>query len=325
MIGSVTSKPSADIKLSKQTLSKGNVANQSIDLVDQCFVKGGGISVSNDNIGQAKVGGFVGFMYIEKNSNGNFVIKNSYSTNQIKVKSDFYGTSCDISAGGLIGKISQMPAYTLGKFFVKFEYCYVDCKIELDIRDLKENTSESDKKDLYNIWYGEIVANNKNGFDIVYTFDPNQTTSNSNRQTSVKFVKYEANSNATGHIINLSYYQDGKMNVYDYKLQYNNLIYKQTPDTNSLVNYFDLLDYYSSNKNSNAKLEKDGNSFELKIDEDDNEMQKVANGNDIIGKFFVLAGNTNSRNYYLQKSNIWSQQRQNGEWVLILAIEESLT
>ena len=326
LIGSVTSKPSADIKLSKQTLSKGNVANQSIDLVDQCFVKGGGISVSNDNIGQAKVGGFVGFMYIEKNSNGNFVIKNSYSTNQIKVKSDFYGTSCDISAGGLIGKISQMPAYTLGKFFVKFEYCYVDCKIELDIRDLKESTSESDKKDLYNIWYGEIVANNKNGFDIVYTFDPNQTTSNSNRQTSVKFVKYEANSNATGHIINLSYYQDGKMNVYDYKLKYSKQEYKIVPDsTDSLINYYDLLDYSNQNVYTNTKVEtKKGDDtiidhFQI-TNEELAQLHDGSNGIDIIGKFLDLAS-AKSRNYYLEKSNVWKEQRQNGEWVLVLAYQ----
>lgn len=313
LIGSIVSRPSADIKLSKQTLSKGNVANKSIDLFDECFVKDGTVSVSNDNVGQAKVGGFVGFMYVEQNSDGNYVIKNSYSKNQVKVKCDFYGTTCDISAGGLIGEISkrQTGGSDNGKFFVKFEYCFVDCKITLDIRDLKESTP--DKENLYNIRYGEIVANNKNGFDIIYTFDPSYAEEGS--KSTVKFVRYEANTGDSGHVINLSYYQSGKMNAYDYKLQNSGQDYIEVHGEKQLVNYFDLLDYKNEDKSTNAKV----------LVGEDYESFMVNDRNQDVGKFFVHTGENNSKKYYLHKSNVWKEQKQNGEWVLILAIEESLT
>ena len=45
-----------------------------------------------------------------------------------------------------------------------------------------------------------------------------------------------------------------------------------------------------------------------------------SNGIDIIGKFLDLAS-AKSRNYYLEKSNVWKEQKQNGEWVLVLAYQ----
>lgn len=297
LIGAVMSEPTANIRLSNQKLKVGDVANKQITMLDQCFTKNGMISAINDNTGMAFVGGLVGYMEINKNTSGSYLISNCYTRDTIKIKSDFYGTACELYAGGLIGKVSEKTnGATDGDFFVKMDYCFADSKILMDIRDLKESATGEGKANLYNIYYGEIIASSD--LKTVYTFVDNKS--------SVKFAKYNVNNGEDGHTINLSYYQSG-MKSYQYALSYNtDETYTET-NADNLIHYNDLLNFGSSTYNAYID---DGVKC-VKFD-------KAYYSADI-EKFFE---ESKSKSFYLQHpSNLWKELKLNNTWILVLGFE----
>lgn len=166
IIGRIAISPTADIRLDSRTLQKVYDTGLAVEgkttsmhITHQVYSKDGTLSVSNDNMGRAYIGGIVGEMYLPitkdvTTTNTNFVFNNTYSSINIKAKVDIYGTEFNVYTAGIVGLLnrSHTDNFRIG---IKFEYVFYSGKIELELKDLKGAPNPVTS---YRIYYGEIIS-----------------------------------------------------------------------------------------------------------------------------------------------------------------------
>ncbi len=155
IVGRITNIPTAELKSAGYPFSdivfSDDDPSEEFEILKECYVKDGTLSVVNDIIGSAKIGGLIGSIDADDSviiaPNSKFIISDSYSRNVVKVKSDIYGAEFNICVGGLIGE------FGFGNLDINSTYS--TSRLIIELRDLKANGAEGGA---YDVFFGELVG-----------------------------------------------------------------------------------------------------------------------------------------------------------------------